>query len=272
MNPRAILETAVENLPLGVYETNEEMGAAAASEAAAIITAAVEARGQAAVIVAAGNSQLTFLTALRELPEIPWERVTVFHMDEYVGLPPGHPAGFPAFLERHLLRYVTPAVFHPLQAPAGDLEAAGRDYAALLGAHPADLCALGIGENGHLAFNDPPFADFSDPEWVKVVELDEVSRRQQVGEGHFADLDEVPTRALTLTIPALLAARRILCIVPEARKAAAVERALTGPVTEECPASILRRQAHARLYLDADSAGTVYPGLRDRSPGEEQRW
>jgi glucosamine-6-phosphate deaminase len=128
-----------------------------------------------------------------------------------------------------------------------------------LRAHPADLCALGIGENGHLAFNDPPFADFDDPVWVKVVKLDDLSRRQQVGEGHFASIQEVPTHAVTLTIPALLAARRVLAIVPERRKAEAVFQALNGPISPDCPASILRKTAHAHLFLDAESAAKVYP-------------
>ncbi len=127
----------------------------------------------------------------------------------------------------------------------------------MLREHPADLCALGYGENGHLAFNDPPYADFDDPVWVKVVRLDERSRRQQVGEGHFTTLDEVPTHAVTLTIPALLAAKTVLCVVPEARKAEAVQTALRGPITEDCPASILRAQGHARLYLDPDSGRLV---------------
>jgi glucosamine-6-phosphate deaminase len=134
----------------------------------------------------------------------------------------------------------------------------------LLRANPADLCALGFGENGHLAFNDPPFADFDDPLWVKVVKLDDVSRRQQVGEGHFASIQEVPTHAVTLTIPALLAARRVLAIVPEGRKAEAVARALKGAITTDCPASILRRTAHAHLFLDADSAAKILPASPQR--------
>ncbi len=261
MNPEPILETVVDLLPVSVYRTDEEMGTAAADAAAATITEAVGERGEAGVVFATGNSQLTFMAALRQITGIPWSRVRVFHMDEYVNLAPGHPASFPAFLKRHLLRHIRPAAFHPLSAPAGDLEAACEAYAGLLRKAPVDLCAMGIGENGHIAFNDPPYADFNDPRWVKVVELDEVSRRQQVGEGHFAALEEVPTHALTLTIPALLAARRILCIVPEVRKAAAVTRALTGPVEDECPASILRRQEHAHLYLDAEAAARVFPDL-----------
>src|SRR5690606_11611255 len=117
------------------------------------------------------------------------------------------------------------------------------------------------GENGHLAFNDPPFADFNDPVWVKIVKLDEVSRRQQAGEGHFPDVDSVPTHAMTLTIPALLAARKVLAIVPEARKAGAVQRSLTGPLDPGCPGSILRQTAHAHLFLDRDSAGLAFPAV-----------
>ena len=230
------------------------MGAAAADEAAEVIRAAVAARDVANIIVATGNSQLTFLAALRELPGVPWEAVNVFHMDEYVNLPPGHPASFPAFLHRHLMDYVQVKEFFPVPGVAADPEDACRQYEALLRAHPADLCACGIGENGHLAFNDPPFADFDDPVWVKPVTLDERSRRQQVGEGHFHSLDEAPTHAITLTIPALLSARRVLCIVPEARKADAVMQSLRGPITEDCPGSILRLTPHAHLFLDKESA------------------
>ncbi|MBI4789973.1 MAG: glucosamine-6-phosphate deaminase [Chloroflexi bacterium] len=243
-------ETKLEQLPITIYDTNEELGRAAAEEAAAVIRDAVEQRAVANIILATGNSQLTFLTALRQDRSIPWDKVNVFHMDEYIGLAPDHPASFPLFLRRHLLEYVTPRAFFPVPAKP---EAAG-EYEQLLRAHPADLCALGYGENGHLAFNDPPFADFDDPVWVKVVKLDERSRQQQVGEGHFATLDDVPTHAMTLTIPALLSAKRVLALVPEARKADAVERALLGPITEDCPGSILRRTPHAHLFLDQDSA------------------
>lgn len=258
MAAKAILETQVEALPVSVYQTNEEMGQAAAVEAAQVIRQTIETKGKANIIIATGNSQLTFLEALRQIEGVDWGKVTVFHMDEYVGLPPGHSASFPVFLQRHFLDYVDVGAFYPVQAETGHLEANCHEYADLLRAHPADLCAMGIGENGHIAFNDPPFAEFNDPVWVKVVRLDEVSRRQQVGEGHFGGLDEVPTHAVTLTIPALLAADRVLCIVPEARKADAVERSLTGPISEDCPASFLRTTPHVHLYLDADAAAKVY--------------
>jgi glucosamine-6-phosphate deaminase len=238
------------------------MGQAAALEAAGIIKDAIAGKGAANIIIATGNSQLTFLEALREMDDIDWSKVTIFHMDEYIDLPEEHPASFPTFLYRHLLDYIPqPAAFYPVMARAGEIENDCAAYAELLRAHPADLCAMGIGENGHIAFNDPPFAEFDDPVWVKVVRLDEASRRQQVGEGHFGGLDEVPTHAITLTIPALLSADRVLCIVPEARKEEAVYQALNGPVTESCPASILQQTPHVHLYLDADAASKAYPAL-----------
>jgi glucosamine-6-phosphate deaminase len=252
-------ETKIEDLPVSIYRTNEELGAAAAQEASDVIRHAVEQNGHANIILATGNSQLTFLTALRQDKGIPWPKVNIFHMDEYVGLDSTHPASFPLFLKRHLLDYIKPKAFFPVPGHAENAEQACKDYEALLRSHPADLCALGYGENGHLAFNDPPFADFDDPVWVKIVELAEASRRQQVGEGHFRGLDEVPTHAITLTIPALLAAKRVLAIVPEARKAEAVRRALHGPINEDCPGSILRQTPHAHLFLDTDSAAQVYP-------------
>ena len=258
MSTQPLRTTQIDQLPVSVYATNEAMGAAAAGEAAEIIREAVAARGVANIIVATGNSQLTFLTALRALPDVPWAAVNVFHMDEYVNLPPGHPASFPAFLHRHLLDYVSgQGVLPGARRARATPRPHARRMKALLRDHPADLCALGIGENGHLAFNDPPYADFDDPVWVKVVKLDERSRRQQVGEGHFGSLDEVPTHAITVTIPGLLAAKRVLAIVPEARKAEAVAQSLLGPITEDCPGSILRQTPHAHLFLDTEAAAKL---------------
>jgi len=246
-----------DQLAVTVYADNATLGRAAAVEAAAIIQAAIAERGVANLILATGNSQLTFLHSLREQPDISWPAVNVFHMDEYVALPPGHPAAFPAFLRRHLIDHVPVGAFFPVPGHARDLSLACHGYELLLRAHPADLCCLGIGENGHIAFNDPPVADFDDPVWVKVVTLDEASRRQQAGEGHFPTLEAVPTQAITLTVPALRAARQMLCIVPEARKARAVRDALLGPISTSCPASILRQTPHCRLFLDLESAAEI---------------
>lgn len=250
-------KTVYGQMSVSIYPDNDTMGRAAAEAAADVINQAVAERGVANVVLATGNSQLTFLHSLRELPGVHWAAVNVFHLDQYLNLPPGHPASFPLFLRRHLLEHVPVAAFYPVPGNASDVEAACRGYALLLRAHPADLCCLGIGENGHLAFNDPPVANFDDSLWVKVVKLEEASRRQQVGEGHFGSLDKVPTHAITMTIPALRAAKEMLCIVPEKRKAEAVRKALLGPISTACPASILRQTPHARLFLDRESAGTI---------------
>jgi len=253
----AIREIKIDQLPITIYPTTEELGAAAAVEASQVIRAAIEKKGSANIILATGNSQLTFLGALRQDKSIAWDKVNVFHMDEYIGLDPNHPASFPQFLRKHFLDYIKPKAFFPVLGSASSIEATCADYARWLHTHPADLCALGYGENGHLAFNDPPFADFNDPVWVKVVKLAEASRKQQAGEGHFPSIADVPMHAITLTIPALLAAKRVLAIVPEARKADAVYRALKEPISEDCPGSILRRAPHAHLFLDSDSASKL---------------
>lgn len=252
--PTPVRETKEGNLPVRVYGSEADLGAAAAADMAAILRDAIDARGEANLILATGNSQLAFLRALRADASVDWSRVRIFHMDEYVGIDPNHRASFPKFLREHFLDHVSGATFHPISGDPDRVAAICAEYEAELRAHPADAVALGWGENGHLAFNDPPFAEFEDPVWAKAVRLDDVSRRQQVGEGHFDSLDEVPTHAITLTIPALLAAGRVLCIVPEARKADAVHACLREPISEDRPGSILRRVEHATLYLDPDSA------------------
>jgi glucosamine-6-phosphate deaminase len=267
MTTNPIFSTTLDALPISVFKTNAEVGQAAAADAAAFLGQTIQERGQANVILATGNSQLTFLEALRVTPGIDWSKVNVFHMDEYINLEPGHPACFPAFLRRHFLDHLQPpaGAFFPVPGQrTPDALDGCKEYEELLRSHPCDLCALGIGENGHIAFNDPPYADFNDPVWVKVVKLDEVSRRQQAGEGHFPNLESVPTHAITLTIPALLSARKVLAIVPEARKAPAVQRALQGPIEVNCPASILRQSSHAHLYLDFESAALTFPNLESQ--------
>jgi glucosamine-6-phosphate deaminase len=179
-------------------------------------------------------------------------------MDEYLGVGRDDPVGFAYYMREHVVMPLRPGRFHFLDGAAPDPGAECDRYAALLAAQPLDLCCLGIGENGHLAFNDPPVADFADPQAVKIVDLDEVSRRQQVGEGHFAAIADVPSRAITVTIPTLVGARTVVVVAPEARKATPVRDALEGPVTTACPASILQRLDHAQVFLDPDSAA----GLR----------
>jgi glucosamine-6-phosphate deaminase len=255
--PKPLRTFQIDRLPVAVYPNNQALGAAAAADARRLIQAAIAMHGEARIIIATGNSQLTFLHALRAAEGIDWPKVTVFHMDEYVDIDPGHPASFPRFLRVHIIDHVQPGRFHPVAGRPADLAQACRDYEALLRAAPIDLVAMGWGENGHIAFNDPPYADFTDPVWVKVVELADASRRQQVDEGHFSTLEEVPKRAITLTVPALLAPRAILAIVPEERKAAAVRTCLTDPVSPDRPGSVLRTVEHARLYLDVDSANLL---------------
>ena len=235
----------------------DEMARDAAVEAADALRSAITARGEANIMLATGNSQLAFLVELVKIPGVAWDRVRAFHMDEYVGLAPSHSASFQRYMRERVAARLPVMEFHYLAGDAADPEAEAVRYEGLLRAHPLDVCCAGIGENGHLAFNDPPVADFDDPRDVKVVPLDEASRRQQVGEGHFPALDDVPTHAITVTIPALLRAHRVLVIVPEARKARPVREALYGPITTALPASILRRQANATLYLDLESSALL---------------
>jgi glucosamine-6-phosphate deaminase len=246
----------VDKMPVSVFDSIDAMGAAAARDLAAILRESVAKSGYASIIVATANSQLSFYAALRALPDIPWDRITVFHMDEYLGLSDQHPASFRQRLRENLIDVVRPRAFHALAGDAANPEEEIRRYAALLRQQPPVACVLGIGENGHLAFNDPP-ADFETHEDLAVVVLDELSRRQQVGEGHFSHTDEVPRSAITLTIPALLRASYVLAVVPEVRKAVAVQCALERPVSQVCPASILRTQSHVRLYLDLESASLL---------------
>ncbi len=240
-----------------VHATQAEMAADAAQVAQQFLRETIAARGTAAAILASANSQIQFVEALVRLGGVDWSKVTLFHMDEYLGLDAGHPASFRRFMRERVEQLVRPRVFHYLAGDAMEPLTECERYAGLLRAQPIDLCCLGIGENGHVAFNDPPVADFADPRVVKLVKLDEKCRLQQVGEGHYPNLAAVPQYAFTLTVPALCAAQRMLCIVPEKRKAAAVRETLQGPISPACPASFLRRQAQCTLWLDAESASEL---------------
>jgi glucosamine-6-phosphate deaminase len=247
-----------------VHGDQGALARAAAEEAAAVMRDAVAARGVAHAMFAKGNSQLEFVRVLvHETSDVPWADTVVFHMDEYVGVRPDHPAGFQRWIRERIVTPARPKAAHYLDGMA-DPEAECDRYAALLGTHPLDLCCLGIGENGHLAFNDPPVADFDDPLDVKVVELDGPCRQQQVNEGHFPGLDAVPRHAVTVTVPALLRAGRVLAVVPESRKAVPVHEALTGPITTACPASALRTIGHVSIHLEPESARLLDGGRRTR--------
>lgn len=254
--------TALRRLPLTVrrvdklrvesYETRAAAGAASAVAVAAELRKRLMRRADVRMIFAAAPSQADMLTALCEVPDIDWSRVTAFHMDEYIGLPPGAPARFATWLDHHVFGKVPFGAVHRI-VPEPDAEAAASAYAALLGAAPIDIVCLGIGVNGHIAFNDPPVADFDDPLDVKVVELDEVCRQQQVDDEGFERIEQVPRHAVTLTIPRLLRADTLFCMVPGRSKREAVRQALYGPVTTACPASIMRQHSDCTLYLDAES-------------------
>jgi glucosamine-6-phosphate deaminase len=244
----------VDGASVHVHTDVAAMARAAADQAASVMRAAAAARGVVHAMFATGNSQLAFIDALVNRTDgVPWSDTVVFHMDEYVGIGPDHPAGFQRWIRERIVGPTTPRAAYYVEG-LGDPQAECARYASLLAAHPLDLCCLGIGENGHLAFNDPPVADFADPLDVKVVELEAACRQQQVNEGHFADLATVPERAITVTIPALLRAGRVLAIVPEARKAEPVRDALTGPISTRCPASALRTIGHATIHLEPESA------------------
>ncbi len=248
-----------EGPTIATFETTAAMARAAADLALEVLVESVGRRGVAHAMFATGNSQVAFVDELLGRGDaVPWGAVVVFHMDEYVGLGDDHPASFRRWIRERIAERARPRATHYLDGLAPPADECRR-YAALLAEHPLDLCCLGIGENGHLAFNDPPVADFDDPEDVKVVTLDAACRRQQVGEGHFDTLDDVPDQAMTVTIPALLRAARVLAVVPEARKAEPVAAALEGPVTVACPASILQRTPHATVVLDPDSAALLAP-------------
>jgi glucosamine-6-phosphate deaminase len=233
------------------------MGTAAAEHAAGTIRRLAEGRSTVPVIFATGASQLDTLQALTQTPGLPWRQIRGFHMDEYVGLGPDHPASFRRYLRDNLTQKVGLKDFYEIDGTASDPEQACRDYAALLRAANPQLCLLGIGENGHLAFNDPGVADFHDPLDVKVVELDTTCRRQQEAEGWFASLDEVPARAMTITIPALFRVPKLIASVPGPRKAAIVRRALQDPISTACPATLLRTHPNATVYLDRESSAQV---------------
>jgi glucosamine-6-phosphate deaminase len=240
---------------LKVFPDKSQLAQAAAAQAAAAIKRAINERGHARIIAATGASQFEFLEVLTAMPDIDWSRVEMFHLDEYVGLPATHPASFRKYL---LERFITPTGmtnYHLLDGEADPQEVCRR-VGALLQAAPVDVAFVGIGENGHLAFNDPP-ADFETREAYIVVELDEACRRQQVGEGWFAGLDDVPRQAISMTIKQILRAAEIVCIVPDARKAQAVKNCFENEISPQFPASILRTHPHTVVYLDEASASML---------------
>ena len=246
----------VDNLTVKKYTTREEMGAAAARDIRNAIRTLLEKKAEINVIFAAAPSQNEVLRALVE-SDVDWSRVNAYHMDEYIHLPPDAPQCFGNFLTWKIFGKVPFKSVNLIDSTAPDAQAECDRYEAILRANSADIIILGIGENGHIAFNDPWVANFKDDRLVRIVALDDVCRQQQVNDGCFATLEEVPKIAMTLTCPVFIRAPQLFCIVPALAKANAVKRTLEGAISEECPATVLRSHGNAVLYLDADSASKL---------------
>lgn len=244
-------------LTVNIYSTRDEMGKAAASDVKACILSLLEKKETINMIFAAAPSQNEVLAALANDSEIPRNRVNAFHMDEYIGLPADAPQGFGNFLKDHIFGIANFKSVNYINISAPDAEEECRRYSELLAKYPTDIVVMGIGENGHIAFNDPPVADFNDPKAVKPVQLDEICRNQQVNDGCFAHIDQVPKTAITLTVPTLTSGDHLFCIVPAATKAKAVKATVCGEIGEHCPATALRRHKSAVLYLDGDSSSLL---------------
>jgi len=250
-----------------VFQDKVSMSRAAAEQAATAIRQAIVERGRARIIAATGAAQFDFLDALTKAPgadgaKIEWAKVEAFHLDEYIGLPATHPASFRKFLMERLARKTGIVNFHFIEGDAADPSVIVRKLGEHLASALIDVAFLGIGENGHIAFNDPP-ADFTTEDPYIIVNLDEACRRQQVGEGWFADISEVPTRAVSMSARQILKARELIVVVPDKRKAQAVKMCFEGEISPMAPASILRRHSNATVYLDGQSASLLSPALQN---------
>ena len=247
---------------LRVFDDKISLGQAAAEQAATAIRRAIADRGQARIVAATAASQLEFLDALTKAERIDWGKVEAFHLDEYIGLPVTHPGSFRKMLLEQLIRKTGITRYHLLDGDAPDPTAVVRRVGKDLASAPVDIAFLGIGENGHIAFNDPP-ADFKTEEPYIIVNLDEACRRQQVGEAWFADISQVPKQAISMSARQILKAREILAVVPDTRKAQAVKACFEGEISPMAPASILRRHPNATVYLDKNSASLLSPALQN---------
>lgn len=250
-----MLERQYDKIALKIYDTRAEMGEYAALDAAECMRGLLREHAEINCIFAAAPSQNEFLAALA-MQNVEWNRVNAYHMDEYVGFGVGHPKSFNHFLSSSIFDRVPFRRVYLING-ANDPDAEAARYGKLLNSVPTHITFMGIGENGHIAFNDPEVADFQDPVPVKKVKLDQICRQQQVNDGCFASIDEVPQYALSVTVPRLVSSRHIFCMVPNAHKHLAVKAALTGPVDESCPASILRRTDNVHMYIDKDCAGDL---------------
>lgn len=254
---QSIRRWQVDNLRVEVLDTETDIIDSLAIEIESYLKAKIAAQNQAAAILASGGSQIGFLERLTSNREIDWSKITLFHLDEYLGVSGEHPASFQRYMRELVADKVHPQAFHYLLGDTQEPIAQCDRYSQLLAERDIDLCMLGIGETGHIAFNDPEVADFSDRYPVKLVKLAEKSRQQQVHTGFFSHLSDVPQYALTLTIPSILRAKKICCLAMGTKKAAVVKQMLMGEITTQCPASILRRHPNATLYLDAAAASLI---------------
>ena len=246
-----------DSLEIRIFENRTLMGEAAAKDIKERICALLSEKSEINMIFAAAPSQNDVLKALVEDTSIEWNRVNAYHMDEYIGLDKNAPQGFGSFLKAHIFGLVPFKSVNYIDITTTNPDAEAERYGKLLQDNPTDIVVMGIGENGHIAFNDPPVADFNDPKAVKPVKLDEICRQQQVNDGCFARIEDVPTHAMTLTVPTLVSAPYLFCIVPAPTKAKAVYETLNGTIDEHCPASILRLQKNAILYLDDQSSSLL---------------
>ena len=258
--PTPIRKLSADALQVEVYSNRDDMGKAAALYALAYLASIQDSKDEIRIVVGSAPSQDEFYHHLSSLPEssaIDWSKFVVFHMDEYVGLTSDHPASFRAYQKEHFVSKVPLKAFHEIRGEADDPEAECLRLSALLSEAPIDLACCGIGENGHLAFNDPPVADFNDPVNAKVVELDDICRQQQVNDGCFPDFDSVPTHAITLTLKVFKEANVLSCVVPAPTKAKAVAATINGPISTDCPATLIRNHSNACMFLEPDSAALI---------------
>jgi glucosamine-6-phosphate deaminase len=258
--PKPIRNFQADELKAFVYADRNDMGQAAANHVVNYLHKVQQSKDVVRIVVGSAPSQDEFfqhLTDAGQSGNVDWSRVIVFHMDEYIGLEASHPQSFRKYQEEHLLSKVGLKAFHGIRGEADDPEEECRRLEALLGEVPVDLACCGIGENGHLAFNDPPVADFKDPRLVKVVEMDVVCRQQQVNDGCFPTLEAVPTHAITLTLRVFSEARKLTCVVPASTKAKAVAATLFDTISTECPATLMRLHGDARMFLEPDSAALL---------------
>ncbi|MBW4624486.1 MAG: 6-phosphogluconolactonase [Brasilonema octagenarum HA4186-MV1] len=247
----------IDVLQVQIFNSEVELAQDVAGIVQKHLQRTLEQKDTAAILLATGNSQMKFLDAFIALGGVDWSRITCFHLDEYLGISADNSASFRRYLRERVEMRVTPKEFHYIEGDAMQPLAECHRYTKLLQAQPIDLCCLGVGENGHLAFNDPAVADFNDPYILKLVKLDTMNRQQQVNTGYFSSLESVPQYAFTVTLPMICSAKKIICLAPGKRKAKIVKQMLEGEITTDCPASVLRKQQQATLFLDVDSAGLI---------------